>query len=131
MVHQDWAEACIRDLVGAWNRRDWSTLESLYAPDVVYEGPHAAIVGRSAMQRRDEQLVALIPDLHGSDLRISANDTAGHWATFRFLQTGTPISDLPTPQGVRRAGSTFAVHTTMFVRFDEDGRVAGLRTAHA
>jgi hypothetical protein len=119
-------------LLSAWNRRDWLALESLYAPDVVYESPHVPlVVGRAAMRRRDEELIALVPDLRSSELRITANDSAGNWATFKFVQTGTLSSEVPTPESrVAREMPTFVIHTTMFVRFDEHGRVAGLRTAH-
>jgi ketosteroid isomerase-like protein len=132
MVDDGWALACVRDLVSAWNRRDWSALESIYAPNVVYESPHnPPITGRRAMRRRDQALVAIVPDLRESALRMIANDSAGNWATFKFVQTGTLSPDLPTPDGrARRDGSPFVVHTTMFVRFDRDGRVAALRTAH-
>jgi ketosteroid isomerase-like protein len=116
----------------AWNRRDWATLDVLYAPNVVYESPHAPpIFGRSAMRRREEELVDIVPDLRDSELCSISNDSSTNWATFTFLQTGTLSPDLPTPDGApRRAGSAFAVNTTMFVRFDEDGRVDKLRTAH-
>jgi ketosteroid isomerase-like protein len=132
MVHREWALACVTDLITAWNRRDWCAVETLYAPDVVYESPHAPpVLGRRAMRCRDEELVAIVPDLRDSDLRLISNDSAGNWAMFTFVQTGTLSPDLPTPEGgLRRAGSPFEVNTTMFVRFDDDGRVASLRTAH-
>ena len=127
-----WALARIRELLAAWNRRDWSALESVYAPDIAYDGPQLpAVVGRPAMQRRDKEIVARVPDLHCSQPCITRNDAAGNWAMFTFVQSGTPSSDLRTPDGgVLRGGSRFEFETTVFVRFDEDGRVAGLRTAH-
>ena len=132
MVDDARAWASVRDVVGAWNRRDWSALESLYAANIVYESPHCPpIVGRSALRRREEELVAIVPDLHESELRMIANDAAGNWATFEFVQTGTLFADVPAGDvGARGRGSPFTVRTTMLVRFDDDGRVAGLRTGH-
>jgi len=133
MVHDEWAFACVRDLVAAWNRRDWPALESIYARNIVYESPHSPpIMGLDAMRNWGEDLVAMVPDLQDSGLRMIANDSACGWATFDFVQTGTLPKTFPPPDTTTRTeGAPFAVHTTMFVRFDEDGRVAKLRTAHA
>jgi ketosteroid isomerase-like protein len=132
MVDDGRALACVRDLLGAWNRRDWTALDELYAPNVVYESPHSPpIMGASAMRDREQQLVAIVPDLRDSDLRMLANYPASNWATFTFVQAGTLPTTLPTADGVvQRCGSPFVVHTTMFVRFDDHGRIAKLRTAH-
>jgi hypothetical protein len=132
MVHNEWAFACVRDGLTAWNRRDWSAFESLHAPDVVYESPHhSRIVGRSAVVGRYRELVAAVPDLHSSELRMIDNDCAHHRATFEYVQTGTLADEIETPAGaVRGDWSPFVVHTTMFVRFDGDGRMAGVRTVH-
>jgi ketosteroid isomerase-like protein len=133
MVHDEWAFACVRDLVAAWNRRDWSALDSIYARNVVYESPHSPpVMGVDAMRHWGEDLVAMVPDLHDSGLRMIGNDSACGWATFEFVQTGTLHKTLPPPDTTARSeGAPFAVRTTMFVRFDDDGRVAKLRTAHA
>jgi hypothetical protein len=127
-----WALARIRELLSAWNRRDWSAVEALYAPDIAYDGPDLpAVVGRPAMQRRDQAIAARVPDLHCSEPRITGNGVNGKWAIFKFVQSGTPSSDLTTPNGsVLAKGSRFEIETTLLVRFDELGRVAGLRTAH-
>jgi hypothetical protein len=132
MVHDDWALACVRDGLAAMNRRDWSVFESLHAANVVYESPHAPrLIGRRAVQRRYEELVALVPDLHASELRMIDNNPVDRFATFEFVQTGTLGTTLDgTPRLRRGVGSPFLVRTTMFVRFDGDGRVASLRTGH-
>ena len=63
MVHEEWALACVRDSVTAWNRRDWSAFESLHSPDVVYESPHhSRVTGRSAVVRRYREVVDAVPD---------------------------------------------------------------------
>jgi hypothetical protein len=132
MVRDEWALACVRDLLAAWNGRDWPALESIYARNVVYESPHnPPIIGFDAMRLQGEELVTFIPDLRDSGLRMIANDRVARWATFEFFQTGTLPAALPTPgTPMPSEGTPFTVHTTMFVRFDEDGRVAKLRTAH-
>jgi hypothetical protein len=130
MVHDEWASASVRDGLTAWNRRDWSAFESLHTRDVVYDSPHSHVVGRSAVVRRYRELVATVPDLHASELRMIENDRADHWATFEYVQTGT-LAGATGPDGeARGVGSPFVVHTTMFVRFDDDGRMATLRTVH-
>jgi hypothetical protein len=59
------------------------------------------------------------------------NNFGQSWATFESLQRGTFAECLRTVAGeIRGTGCAFAVHTTMFVRFDADGRVCSLRTAH-
>jgi hypothetical protein len=130
VAEDGWELARFRELISAWNRRDWSALELLYAPDIAYAGPHLpAVVGRPAMQRRDREIVERVPDLHCSEPRIIRNDAAGNWATFKFVQSGTPTADVPNG-GVLPKGSRFVAETTVFVRFDEHRRVAGLRTAN-
>jgi hypothetical protein len=108
-------------------------LDSIYARNVVYESPHSPpVMGLDAMRNWGEDLVAIVPDLHDSQLRMIANDSACGWATFEFVQTGTLPRTVPAPGDTApRDGAPFAVRTTMFVRFDDDGRVAKLRTAHA
>jgi hypothetical protein len=130
MVHDDYALACVQDATTAWNRRDWISFESLHSPDVIYESPHhAPVIGLGAVLRRYQELVSAVSDLHTSDLRMVENDRAGHYATFEYLQTGTlPVS--ATDENEPRLGGSFTVHTTMFVCFDDDGRIAVLRTAH-
>jgi ketosteroid isomerase-like protein len=131
MVDEQWAWACIRDVMTAWNRRDWSAFESLHACDVLYESPHhPCIVGRSAVVRRYQDLVAVVPDLRSSGLRMIENDRADQRATFEYIQTGTLSDPVEPSNELRGPGSPFTVHTTMFVRFDDDGRVAALRTVH-
>jgi hypothetical protein len=99
---------------------------------VIYESPSShASIGRDAMRRRYEDLVAAVPDLRGTDLRMIQNDPAGNWATFAFRQTGTlPATGMPE-RAAPRGGSPFVVHTTMLLRFDDDGRVVKMHTAHA
>jgi hypothetical protein len=132
MVHEDWALACVRDSMTAWNRRDWAAFESLHSPDVVYESPHhSPVTGRTAVMRRYQEVVEAVPDVRSSELRMVDNDCARHRATFEYVQTGTLADKIETPAGeVRGKLSPFVVHTTMFVRFDDDGRMAGLRTVH-
>jgi hypothetical protein len=133
MVHEDWAFACVRDSMTAWNRRDWSAFESLHAPNVVYESPHhARVSGRSAVLRRYREVVDAVPDVHSSELRMIDNDCTDHWATFEYVQTGTITDKIETPDGdVHGRWSPFVVYTTMFVRFDDEGRMAELKTVHA
>ena len=132
MVHEDWAFACVRDSMTAWNRRDWSAFESLHAPNVVYESPHhSRVAGRSAVLRRYREIVEAVPDVHSSELRMIENDCTHRCATFDYVLTGTLADDIETPVGsVRGKWSPFVVHTTMFVRFDDEGRMAGVRTVH-
>jgi hypothetical protein len=132
MVHNDWALASVRDGITAMNRRDWSAFETIHATNLVYESPHSCpILGRNAVRDRYEELVALVPDLHASDVRMIQNDPACNWATFEYVQTGTMPATVSTPDGeMRGSGSRFRVHTTLFVGFDGEGRVAKLRTAH-
>jgi len=128
MVHDDWALACVRDGLTAWNRRDWSAFESLHTCDVVYESSyHVPVVGRSAVVRRYREVVADVPDLHSSGLRMIENDRDQNRATFEYLQTGTLAEVVGE---LRVSESPFVVHTTMSVRFDDDGRIAALRTGH-
>jgi hypothetical protein len=129
VVHDDWAWACVRDAVAAWNRRDWGVFQSLHAADVVYESPHSRAVGRSAVRCRFQELVAAVPDVQSSELRMIDNDCRQHRATFECIQTGTLAADVETVDVDNWA--PFVVHTTMFVRFDDDGRIAGLRTEHS
>lgn len=133
MVHEEWALACVRDSMTAWNRRDWSAFESLHSPDVVYESPHhARVTGRSAVVRRYREVIEAVPDVHSSELRMIENDRAHHRATFEYVQTGTLAETIDTPAGaVRGKWSPFIVRTTMFVRFDNEGRMVGVRTIHA
>jgi ketosteroid isomerase-like protein len=131
MVDEQWAWACVRDALTAWNRRDWSAFDSLHACDVLYESPHhPRIVGRSAVVRRYQDLVAIVPDLHSSALQIVENDRADHRATFEYIQTGTLADLVGSNSELRGPGAPFVVHTSMLVRFDDDGRMAALRTAH-
>ena len=131
MVDEDWAWACVRDAMTAWNRRDWPAFESLHAPGVSYESPHhPSIVGRGAVLRRHQDLVAIVPDLHSSQLRMIDNDREDQRATFEYIQTGA-LSDTFGPNDeFRGPASQFVVYTTMFVRFDDDGRITNLRTVH-
>jgi predicted ester cyclase len=130
MVHSDWALACVRDGLAAWNRRDWSGLESIYATEVVYESPYSLAVGRTAVRDRQEQLVTAIPDLRWSRLRMIENDCVQNRATFESRQTGTFARTVQTEGATFGNGSVFVVNTTLSVRFDADGRVASLRTSH-
>jgi hypothetical protein len=127
MVTDEWALASARDGLTAMNQRDWSMLDSLCAANVVYESPQFNAVGRDGLQRCYEDLVKAVPDLCGSDLQMIQNDADGNWATFTFVQTGTPLTAAPRVVG---DGSRFAIRTTMFLRFDDDGLVARMHTAH-
>jgi hypothetical protein len=131
MVHADYALACVQDATTAWNCRDWISFESLHSSDVIYESPHhAPIIGHRAVMRRYRDVVATVTDLQTSELRMIENDRAGHHATFEYVQTGT-LRDLSAADDDERLhGSSFSVPTTMFVRFDDDGRIAVLRTEH-
>ena len=130
MVHEVWALACARDATTAWNRRDWSAFETLHRDDVVYESPHhPTIVGRRAVLLRNRELVALVPDLQLSDLRMVDNERFGRCATFEYVQTGS-IAEVTGPTGERGPAVPFSVNTTVYIRFDEDGRIAALRTVH-
>lgn len=130
MVHEVWALACARDATTAWNRRDWSAFETLHSDDVVYESPHhPTIVGRRAVMLRNRELVALVPDLQFSGLRMVDNEPVAQRATFEYLQTGS-IAEVTGPTGERGPAVPFSVDTTMYVRFDDDGRIAALRTEH-
>jgi hypothetical protein len=129
MVHDEWAVACAHDATTAFNRRDWSAFETLHRHDVVYESPHnPRVVGRRAVIRRNRELVALIPDLHLSAPRMTKSEPGERRATFEYLQTGTLADGGPSRE--RGTASPFVIHTTMHVRFDEDGRIAALRTVH-
>jgi hypothetical protein len=131
VVHDDYALACVQDATTAWNRRDWTSFESLHSSDVIYESPHhPPVIGRRAVLRRYQDLVASVSDLHTSDLRMIENDRAGHSATFEYVQTGTLLAVSATDVDGRLHRPSFAVHTTMFVRFDDDGHIAVLRTKH-
>jgi hypothetical protein len=131
MVHHDYALACVQDATMAWNCRDWTSFESLHSCDVIYESPHhAPVIGRGAVVRRYQDLVAAVTDLHSSEPRMIENDRAGHYAAFEYVQTGTLADARATDEDVRLHGLPFTVHTTMFVRFDDDGRIAVLRTLH-
>lgn len=129
-VPDAWPLERVLDSVTAWNHRDWLTVESLHAHDVVYETPLARVVGRGAVVRRFQELVAQIPDLQTSELRMTENDSPHNCATFEFIQSGT-LENVAGADG-ESAGEavSFRVHTTMFVRFDEDGRIAAMRTVH-
>jgi steroid delta-isomerase-like uncharacterized protein len=131
MVDGQWAVACIRDNLAAWNRRDWTAFESLHAPDVLYDSPHSGrIVGRTAVVLRYREITDAVPDLQATELRMVENDCVDHAATFEYVQTGTLANADAPCVDVRGVGSPFVVHTTMFVRFDDDGRLTALRTAH-
>ena len=77
---------------------------------------------------RNRELIALVPDLQLSELRLVDNERVARCATFAYLQTGS-IADVG-PNGERGSAVPFAVNTTMYVRFDDDGRIAALRTVH-
>jgi len=130
MVHEEWALACVRDAVTAWNCRDWSAFESLHTHDVVYDSPHSHVAGRGAVLRRYQELVAIVPDLHSSELRMTEIDSTDRRATFEYVQTGTLAEDLLDPGDGFGPRSPFAVRTTMSVRFDGDGRISALQTVH-
>jgi hypothetical protein len=131
MVNDEWALACVRDGLTAWNRRDWSAFESLHTCDVVYDSPHhERVVGRGAVVRRYQDVVAIVPDLHSSELRMIENERVEGRATFEYVQTGTLAEVIDPDNDIRGPGAPFVVHTTMSVRFDADGRIAALRTAH-
>jgi hypothetical protein len=131
MVDGQWAAACIRDNLRAWNLRDWAAFKSLHSRNVCYESPHLGrVVGRRAVVRTYQQVVATVPDLWSSHLRMIDNDRAADQATFEYLQTGTLPDVDPLTGAARGPGSPFAVHTTMFVRFDRAGRMTAYRTAH-
>jgi SnoaL-like protein len=124
VVQDEWALASVRDGVTAWNRRDWSAFETLHTRGVLYESPHAHVVGRTAVTQKFQELVRIVPDLHSSELRLVENFAANHRATFEYVQTGTLLD---VERGV---ASRFEVATTLFVRFDDHGRVSALRTIH-
>ena len=130
MVHEDWALAAVRDVTKAWNCRDWAAFESLHRHDVVYESPHhPPVAGRRAVVRRSREIVALVPDIQTSALRMTGNDRVERCATFEYLQSGT-LAEVVGPFDERGPACPFEVHTTMHVRFDDDGRIAALTTSH-
>jgi hypothetical protein len=130
MVDEQWALACVRDAMTAWNRRDWAAFEELHTSDVVYDSPHSHVIGRTAVLRRFQELIAIAPDLHSSELRMIENDRNAHRGTFEYIQTGTLADVIGPDDELRGPGSPFVVHTTMFVRFDSHGRMSALRTVH-
>jgi hypothetical protein len=131
MVHSDYAVACLRDAMTAWNGRDWAAFETLHTPGVVYESPHhPLIVGRSAVVRRYQDLAYFVPDWEWSELQMIENDRGDHRAVFECTQTGTLADIIDAETDIRGPGSPFVVPTTVFVRFADDGRVAALRTVH-
>jgi hypothetical protein len=130
MVHDQRALASVLDCLTAGNRRDWAAFETLQAPDVVYESPHSHAVGRRAVVRRFQELVALVPDLWSSELRLIENFYSDDEAMFEYVQTGTLFDEIASNGELHGPGSPFVVHTTMFVSFDHGGRITGWRTLH-
>jgi hypothetical protein len=130
MVHDQRALVSVRDSLDAANRRDWAAFASLHTRDVVYESPHSHVVGRRAVVRRFQELVALVPDLCSSELRLIENYYSDNEAMFEYVQTGTLADEVTRKGELHGRGTPFLIHTTMFVGFDHDGRVTAWRTLH-
>jgi hypothetical protein len=130
MVHDQYAFASVSDGLNAWNRRDWAAFASLHTHNVVYDSPHSHVVGRRAVVQRYRELVDLVPDLCFSALRLVENNRSRRRAMFEYVQTGTLAGQRSPVNEPRGLSSRFVIHTTMFVQFDDDGRMCALRTVH-
>jgi hypothetical protein len=82
------------------------------------------------VRRRYEDLIALVPDLQSSQLRMLWNDPAHNLAEFEFVQTGTRVEHAEIPDGATSKSAPFVVDTTLIVEFDDSGRIATLVSAH-
>jgi hypothetical protein len=71
-----------------------------------------------------------VPDLRSSGLRMIDHDPAERGATFECMETGTLADVIDPSSDLRGPGVPFVACTTLWVRFDDDGRIAALRTAH-
>lgn len=81
-----------RQLLDAWNRRDWDGLRSLYHSEYTYIGPDGKeVVGREAGLNLSRMYATAFPD---GKLESKGVTTSGNTSVCEFVARGTHKGDL-------------------------------------